>query len=362
MTEWDFVLAPAAVDVKFSVKPLLIFGNSLQLLNLVEMHSGLSDWVTHTALGLTLEQRMEHRLACYALDVMPDHHQSIPDYLNWMENYPDPLAFREQMFAWFKEYEGFSSFEDIFSSEERFLSMLLSSLSHKTDPGSEEEEREFWSFAYALLQDPVRVVPRAARHLRWMYTHFFEPEWKRVQIQIEQSATAYSQMHYEGMTALEVIEAVTGRNMRGNDKIESIMVKAHTLHFIPSPHLGPYIGFFTPRDGEAVLLFGARLPRGTKAISTDLNRSDLLVRLVALSDDTRLKILEMLVEQEEICAQDFINMLDLSQSSASRHLRQLTASGYLSERRRDVAKCYSLNRDRIEDTIQSLSRFFGMKS
>ena len=106
----------------------------------------------------------------------------------------------------------------------------------------------------------------------------------------------------------------------------------------------------------------APLPRGTKAISTDLNRSDLLVRLVALSDDTRLKILEMLVEQEEICAQDFINMLDLSQSSASRHLRQLTASGYLSERRRDVAKCYSLNRDRIEDTIQSLSRFFGMKS
>jgi DNA-binding transcriptional ArsR family regulator len=47
----------------------------------------------------------------------------------------------------------------------------------------------------------------------------------------------------------------------------------------------------------------------------------------------------------------------LSQSSASRHLRQLTASGFLSERRRDVAKCYSLNKERIDDTMHALKDF-----
>ena len=82
----------------------------------------------------------------------------------------------------------------------------------------------------------------------------------------------------------------------------------------------------------------------------------MLVRLNALADDTRLSILEMLVAEEELCAQDFINRLDLSQSSASRHLRQLTASGFLNERRRDVAKCYSLNSERIEDTMKALKR------
>ena len=49
--------------------------------------------------------------------------------------------------------------------------------------------------------------------------------------------------------------------------------------------------------------------------------------------------------------------LDLNQSAASRHLRQLSAAGYITERRRDVAKCYSLNRERINDTFRALDRF-----
>ena len=61
--------------------------------------------------------------------------------------------------------------------------------------------------------------------------------------------------------------------------------------------------------------------------STALSRSELLVRLNALADETRLKIIELLTQNEEMCAQDFITMLDLSQSSASRHLRQLTHGG-----------------------------------
>ena len=54
-----------------------------------------------------------------------------------------------------------------------------------------------------------------------------------------------------------------------------------------------------------------------------------------------------------------INLLDLSQSAASRHLKQLSATGYLIERRREGAKCYSLNPDRIEATLQALANFLG---
>ncbi|MBC8099775.1 MAG: helix-turn-helix transcriptional regulator, partial [Armatimonadetes bacterium] len=50
--------------------------------------------------------------------------------------------------------------------------------------------------------------------------------------------------------------------------------------------------------------------------------------------------------------------LDLSQSATSRNLRQLTATGYLIERRRETAKCYSLNRERIDDTMRALTWFF----
>jgi ArsR family transcriptional regulator len=82
-----------------------------------------------------------------------------------------------------------------------------------------------------------------------------------------------------------------------------------------------------------------------------------MICLSALGDDTRLTILELLTHHNELCAQDIMNMLDLSQSSASRHLRQLTATGYLIERRREIAKCYSLNDERVEDTLRALKQF-----
>ncbi len=51
--------------------------------------------------------------------------------------------------------------------------------------------------------------------------------------------------------------------------------------------------------------------------------------------------------------------LDVSQSAASRHLRQLSASGYLIGRRRADEKCYSLNRDRVSDTFHALDQFLA---
>ncbi|MEO0598195.1 MAG: metalloregulator ArsR/SmtB family transcription factor [Chloroflexota bacterium] len=145
--------------------------------------------------------------------------------------------------------------------------------------------------------------------------------------------------------------------MRGKGFFEDRMEKADRLIFMPTAHLGPYISWGKMEEKTLFFFFGVRPPKNAPNRSVDLNRSELLVRLNALADETRLKILELLTEHDEMCAQDFINNLNLSQSSASRHLRQLTASGYLSERRKDVAKCYSLNPDRIDDTIRGLQQF-----
>jgi len=49
--------------------------------------------------------------------------------------------------------------------------------------------------------------------------------------------------------------------------------------------------------------------------------------------------------------------LELSQSAVSRHLKQLSATGYLNERRCDGAKCYTLDPKRIEDTLHAISLF-----
>jgi DNA-binding transcriptional ArsR family regulator len=135
------------------------------------------------------------------------------------------------------------------------------------------------------------------------------------------------------------------------------------LTFLPAPHMGPYLVGLIGKT-QARILFGAQPPRTgsteveTKSAAPTMSRSELLVRLNMLGDDVRLQILELLVHEDELCAQEIIGRLDLSQSSASRHLAQLTATGYIRERRREVNKCYSLNRARVEDTLNALHAFF----
>jgi DNA-binding transcriptional ArsR family regulator len=43
----------------------------------------------------------------------------------------------------------------------------------------------------------------------------------------------------------------------------------------------------------------------------------------ALADETRLKILWLLMEQKELCVPEFTGVLDITQSRASRHLHSL---------------------------------------
>jgi ArsR family transcriptional regulator len=173
---------------------------------------------------------------------------------------------------------------------------------------------------------------------------------------LQESVEAYQKLTFSDMTPYEAIRAVTGRDMRG--RLDNKFDGADSVVFMPSAHIGPYVGHF--REETALgISFGARLPRGAQIASSALSRSELLVRLNALADDTRLRILELLTQHDELCAQDIIEILGLSQSSVSRHLSQLTATGYLIERRREVSKCYSLNTDRVVDTLRALTNFLS---
>ncbi|MBW2543190.1 MAG: metalloregulator ArsR/SmtB family transcription factor [Deltaproteobacteria bacterium] len=53
----------------------------------------------------------------------------------------------------------------------------------------------------------------------------------------------------------------------------------------------------------------------------------------ALSDETRLQMLGLLLEEGELCVCDFVDVLEITQSKASRHLRHLVNAGLLDDRR-----------------------------
>jgi DNA-binding transcriptional ArsR family regulator len=105
------------------------------------------------------------------------------------------------------------------------------------------------------------------------------------------------------------------------------------------------------------LIFGARLPEDTKMDAPDLSRNEITIRLGALADDLRLNILKVIAEEGEMRSQEIMDKLELSQSAASRHLKQLSATGYLTVRRCSGAKCYALNKERVQDTLRAVAAF-----
>jgi ArsR family transcriptional regulator len=62
----------------------------------------------------------------------------------------------------------------------------------------------------------------------------------------------------------------------------------------------------------------------------------------ALADETRLRILWLLMGQEELCVCDIMMVLGITQSKASRHLRYLYNLGWVTDRREGLWMYYRL--------------------
>lgn len=62
----------------------------------------------------------------------------------------------------------------------------------------------------------------------------------------------------------------------------------------------------------------------------------------ALADETRLRIMALLLHEGELCVCDIMAALNLPQSTTSRHLAYLKNSGWVDDRREGVWMYYSL--------------------
>lgn len=359
VVDQDFIVAPSTVTTEFKTDVVTVTLHSFHLIEVVDEYSGFGAWVYDVAQKLSAEERYHHSLV-NTLSELPfstkgiwGTFESFLDELAMM----DAIAIRDAYMSWMREKQPFSDADDVLKTPEAFVNFVRACLANKIEHGMIFNEQR-WHDIYTYLNNPSSMKQALLDHLRMMWERYAKDEWKRHQKELEETVAAYRNIDFSGLTFFEVLEAVTGRDLRGNDYYHETANKIAKLIFIPSPHIGPYVALMPTTEIRTFLLvFGARLPKGLKTGSPNLNRSELLIRMSALADDTRLQMLELLVQHGELCAQDFITMLGLSQSSASRHLRQLTASGYIIERRKEVAKCYSLNHDRIDDTLQALKTF-----
>src|SRR5210317_705819 len=68
----------------------------------------------------------------------------------------------------------------------------------------------------------------------------------------------------------------------------------------------------------------------------------------ALGDETRLRIMALLIDGDELCVCDIMAALNLPQSTVSRHLSSLRNVGLVEDRRQGVWMNYRINQKEIE--------------
>jgi DNA-binding transcriptional ArsR family regulator len=367
----DFMTQPDAESVIVALEPAHHAIHSLLLVAEAAKYSGLGEWVNRTARVLTPRERRRHKLVMVGLyhAVMPaESWSSFPAYVDHLAT-RNPNSLRDRLLAAYaripphaEEAERVCCVDDPLPVDLevvlRDVDSYLDFLRARFD--AEHLDAELEAQAYSFVVDPPAMQDLIVSHLRKMWDEHLAVEWARVAPMLQDSVRAFQQVDLGRMDRREAVQWVSGQELEG-PKWDKVFEKAERIVLAPSAHVGPYVGRFWEL-GTFWVLFGARLPAGSQVHAPDLSRAEIVVRLGALADDNRLRILQAVVERGELSSQQIMTDLGLSQSATSRHLKQLSATGYLSARRCNGAKCYQLDQERIEDTLQAVSSFLLGKS
>lgn len=363
----NLIVAAPPSTLSLALEPAHNAFHSLTMLAKAERMSGLGQWIGDTRQAMSGDEMERHRLVIigFYYAIQPNRSwPSFPAYLDYLASLaPQTLVDRMlEMYARLPTMESEAhgcvdlslparpiDRQVILASLDNYLEFLHSIFT----PDGVEEDVE--SQAFQLMSDPPALQHLLVSHLRHMWDVYLEPEWRRVLPMLQNAIDAFSAEDLSDMTRLEAASFVTGQNL-DEERWGPMLQQAGQIVFVPSAHIGPYLSRFS-YNGTLGIIFGARLPAGTHIHAPELSRAEIVVRLSALADDTRLSILKLVADEGELRSQEIMERLELSQSAASRHLKQLSATGYLSERRCAGAKCYRLHEERLEDTFQAISAF-----
>jgi len=360
--EFTSFVNPPQINV--SLQPAHNVFYSMLLINKSEHSYGYNSWVQETLEKMTPQERHTHRLVMTGLFYATTPTQtwsSFNAFIDYLEAL-DPETLVDKLLDAYASLplvgescnttDGKPAPYDkavILSDAESFLGFLRTRFDEKYIDIELETE------AYNFAIDPQSMQELIINHLKYMWEKYLAPEWQRVRPMLEDAVWAFRQIDFQGKSALEIAQMVTDQDLEGTFW-EELLNNTDQVTFVPNIHTGPYLGKLVAGE-RTVIMFGARLPKGAHIYAPDLSRTEILVRLTALADDNRLRILKFIAQNGEQRSQDIMQALELSQSATSRHLKQLSATGYISERRCESAKCYRLNTERVDETLQAISAF-----
>jgi hypothetical protein len=367
------------LPAEVGLEPVYNVLNSLALLNLADGSVKLGEWVSQAANGLTPQQRHANLVLFEGLREILSPDRELPDFAAYLEylTAQNPFVVRDRALA--RLSQAFANSET--AAEPAALLADTAQFITRVERlrGSTVVDRVVYKEAHALLNNPPVMHDLIVMHLEQLWEAGLASEWQQlnrgrmavlqvaisVYTKLLSPATPGAPMSQwarpgpegtrqldPGSTAAEAFREFTGRTLPPS--ISAPPGSVERIILIPSAHTGRHVStwyadgtlrvFFTP-PAQVAYLLRASQPGHT----------ELLARINGLADDTRLRILELIAEHDELSSQEVITRLNLTQSTVSRHLKQLQV--YLTERRGEGAnKIYSLNPIQLDVTIRALER------
>lgn len=338
---------------------------SLLLLTKTREFSGLDTWANRTFQAMTARERKDNHLVIEGFyhGLKPDSQWAdFPEYVKNLAE-KDPREIRKNLIRqylrkafyygnrisrmFFME-SGDLDVDQIFKSRDRYLQFLAECFAGDLDP-------ELESSAYSFLSDPRAMQDLTVTHFEHMWSRYLREEWEKNEPMLNDMVKAFQQYGLDHMNELDLFKFLTNRD-QWEQALQAIVDKANFIIFAPSPHIGPYVGEMFHGD-SLWILFGAGFPKKPVPDRSRVRIHDVINRLNALSDETRLRILRLFLENRELSSQAVMTELNLSQSATSRHLKQLSASEFLIERRSGTRKYFRMNPDKIRRTLTAVIRF-----
>lgn len=90
----------------------------------------------------------------------------------------------------------------------------------------------------------------------------------------------------------------------------------------------------------------------------EFTNDDAINKLKALSDESRLRIVETLKKNGAMIGKDLAKNIRIANSTLSHHIEQLSSAGFLNEERVKNSKYYSINTNSIDGLIEYLGELF----
>ena len=341
--------------VKVALEPARNVLASMVMLTKDEDLPGISNWLLDYRRAMTRKQKFQHTLVVigfYHVIALDEDSTTFPHHIQRLAQ-TDPDVLLQKMlnaYARMGAEHGKSTnvnWKFVLASAENYINFLRECF------GPDMVIDDIEARAYEYVIDPPAMKALIVKHLQKMWDDAFMAEWARHETTLKESVKAFQSTDFSKMDRFEATRFVTGQDL-DEEKWRPALERANRILFIPNAHIGPYISRL-PDEKDLIILFGARQPENATIRVPELDRADVVSRLAALADDTRLQILQMIRDNGEMRAQEIMEATQLSQPSVSRYLGQLTATGFLQERRVNGAKAYVLNRERIAKTLKSIS-------